>query len=158
LSIDEAGQIMDAVAHGASNDAALSAIPVPQERRKAMVKLLLATGYLREENQQYSLGVPMVTERDKTMVDDVLKLSRTIMTEWLKKNYPAMKAELAQLSPMRNGVPFSLVFSEVWHYEFGFATKSLAESGFYANPRALGNRYAGYVPLVWEPSVLMLPQ
>ncbi len=100
----------------------------------------------------------MVTERDKAMVDYVLKLSRTIMTEWLQKNYPEMKAELAQLSPMRNGVPFSLVFSEVWHYEFGFATKSLAESGFYANPRAPGNRYEGYVPLVWEPSVLKLPQ
>jgi hypothetical protein len=29
------------------------------------------------------------------------------------------------LSPIRNGIPFSLVFSEVWHYVFGFAAKSL---------------------------------
>lgn len=158
LSIDDAGQIMDAVARGANTDAALAAIPIPEERRNAMVKLLLATGYLREENQRYAVGVPMVTERDQAMVDDVLNLSRTIMKDWLRKNYPEMKAELGQLSPMRNGVPFSLVFSEVWHYEFGFAAKSLAESGFYANPRAPGNRYEGYVPLVWERSVLKLPQ
>jgi hypothetical protein len=58
---------------------------------------------------------------------------------------------------MRNGVPFSLAFSEVWHYEFGFATKSLAESGFYANPREQGNRYEGYVPLVWASSLLKGP-
>jgi hypothetical protein len=45
----------------------------------------------------------------------------------------------------------------VWHYTFGSASKSLAESGFYANPRQKGNRYEGYVPLVWETSLLALP-
>jgi hypothetical protein len=68
-----------------------------------------------------------------------------------------MKDDLSGLSPMRNGLPFSLVFSEVWHYEFGVATKSLAESGFYANPHAQGSRYEGYMPLVWAHSVLKGP-
>lgn len=79
------------------------------------------------------------------------------MTDWLRRKYPTMKDELSGLSPMPNGVPFSLAFSEVWHYEFGFATKSLSESGFYANPRAQGNRYEGYVPLVWASSLLTGP-
>jgi hypothetical protein len=86
-----------------------------------------------------------------------LQLSRDIMTQWLGQNYPLMKRDLAGLSSMRNGMPFSLAFSEVWHYEFGFATRSLAESRFYANPRAQGNRYAGYVPLVWASSILSIP-
>jgi len=47
--------------------------------------------------------------------------------------------------------------AEIWHYEFGFATKFLAESGFYANPRAAGNRYEGYLPLVWTTPVLKAP-
>lgn len=102
-------------------------------------------------------GVPVLTERDKPLVEATLKLSRAIITEWLRRNYEPMKRELAGLSPMRNGVPFSLAFSEVWHYEFAFATKSLAESGFYANPHAPGNRYEGYVPLVWASSVLKAP-
>lgn len=58
---------------------------------------------------------------------------------------------------MRSGVPFSLAFSEVWHYTFGFATRDLAEKGFYANPRAGGYRYPGHVPLVWTTPVVNAP-
>ena len=64
------------------------------------------------------------------MSDAALDLSRSIMSEWLRSNYLPMEKELSGLSPMHNGLPFSLVFSEVWHYTFGFATKSLAESHF----------------------------
>ncbi len=79
------------------------------------------------------------------------------MTDWLRENYPAMQRDMTSLSPLQNGVPFSLAFSEVWHYTFGFATKWLAETEFYANPRAKGNRYEGYMPLVWASSVLKGP-
>ena len=158
VAIDDAGQVMNAVAAGTDTDAALAAaLPIPEERRKTVVRLLVSIGYLQEAGHRYSVGVPVLTERDKLLVDATLKLSREIMTDWLHRNYSAMKDELSGLSPMRNGVPFPLAFSEVWHYEFGFATKSLAESGFYANPRAPGNRYGGYVPLVWASSLLVGP-
>jgi len=158
LAIDDAGQMINTVANGTDTDATLAkAIAIPEERRKAIMGLLLAIGYLREADHRYSLAVPVLTEDDKPLVDATLRLSREIMTAWLRRNYPSMKEELSGLTPMRNGVPFSLVFSEVWHYEFGFATKSLAESGFYANPRAQGNRYEGYVPLVWASSLLKGP-
>jgi hypothetical protein len=157
-AIDDAGQVMNAVANGAGTDAALAELPtIPEDRRKAIMRLLMAIGYVQEKDRSYSVGVPVLTQRDKPLVDATLKLSRQIMTDWLQRNYPTMKDELSGLSPMRSGVPFALAFSEVWHYEFGFATKSLAESGFYANPRAQGNRYEGYVPLVWENSVLKGP-
>jgi hypothetical protein len=158
LAIDDAGQVLSAVANGTDTDAALAAaFPIPEERRRVVVRLLVAIGYLRETDHRYSVGVPVLIERDKPLVDAALKLSREIMSDWLQRNYPAMKNDLSGLSPVRNGVPFSLAFSEVWHYEFGFAAKSLAESGFYANPRAPGNRYLGYVPLVWASSVLKGP-
>lgn len=158
LAVDDAGQVMNAVANGADTGASLAkALSIPEERQKGIVGLLLAIGYLREANHRYFVAVPVLTENDKPLVEATLKLSREIMTEWLRRNYPTMRDELASLSPMRSGVPFSLAFSEVWHYEFGFATKSLAESGFYANPRASGNRYEGYVPLVWASSTLKGP-
>lgn len=155
LAIDDAGQVMNMVANGTDTDATLAkALPLPEGRRIAILRLLTAIGYLRDTDHRYVVGVPVLTERDKPLVDATLKLSRDIMTDWLRQNYPPVKNELLELSPMRNGLPFSLVFSEVWHYEFGFAAKSLAESGFYANPRAPGNRYEGYVPLVWASSLL----
>ena len=158
LAVDDAGRVMNAVVNGQDTDASLAtALSLPEERRKAIVRLLLAIGYLRDVDHRYSAGVPVLTESEKPLVDAALKLGREIMTDWLDRNYAPMKNELSGLSPMRNGMPFSLVFSEVWHYEFGFATKSLAESGFYANPSAPGNRYEGYVPLVWASSLLKSP-
>ena len=158
VAIDDAGQVMNAVLGGTDTDSALTAaLSIPEERRKTIVNLLVSIGYLHEADHHYSVGVPVLIERDKPLVDATLKLSRQIMTDWLRGNYPIMKEELSGLSPMRNGVPFPLAFSEVWHYEFGFATKSLAEGGFYANPRAPGNRYQGYVPLVWANSLLIGP-
>jgi len=158
LAIDDAGQVMSAVADGTDTDEGLAkTLPLPEGRRRAILRLLVAIGYLREADYRYLIGVPVLRERDKPLVEATLKLSREIMTGWLQQNYPPMKDDLCGLSPMRNGLPFSLAFSEVWHYEFGFATKSLAESGFYANPRAKSNRYEGYVPLVWASSVLKTP-
>jgi hypothetical protein len=158
LAIDDAGQIMSAIADGTDTDSALAKnVFIPEDRRKAILALLTVTGYLREGNHRYFAGVPVLTERDKPMVDAALRLSREIVIKWLRDNHPSMEKELVGLSPMRNGLPFSLVFSEVWHYTFGFATKSLAESGFCANPRASGSRYEGYVPLVWASSVLRGP-
>ena len=159
LAIDDAGQVMKAVVNGTDTDEGLAkALPLPDDRRKAVLRLLSAIGYLRAVDHHYLVGVPVLTEGDKPLVDSTLKLSREIMADWLRRNYASMKGDFSGLSPMRNGLPFSLAFNEVWHYEFGFATKSLAESGFYANPRAQGNRYEGYVPLVWASSVLKAPR
>jgi len=158
LAIDDAGQVMSAVADGIDTDEGLAkTLALPEDRRKNVIALLVSIGYLRELDHHYAVGVPVITEADKLMVDAILKLSREIMTTWLRANYPAMEKELSGLSPMRNGLPFSLAFNEVWHYEFGFATKFLAEGGFYANPHAPGNRHEGYVPLIWASSVLKGP-
>jgi hypothetical protein len=158
-AIADAGQIMSAVAAGNDNDTSLSTnVSMPADRRKSMVALLTAIGYLRETDHHYSVGVPILLDRDKSMVDAALALSRRIMAEWLRANYSLMEKGLAGLSPMRNSLPFTLVFNEVWHYTFGFATKSLAETGFYANPHAPGSRYEGYVPLVWTTSLLQGPR
>jgi hypothetical protein len=158
VAVDDAGQVMRAVADGAATDEAIArAVALPAERRTAILRLLGATGYLRAGGPPYRPGVVVLTERERPLAEAALTLSREIMTEWLRQNHASIKDELAGLSPMRNGLPFELAFSEVWHYELGFAAKRLAEDGFYANPRAPGGRYPGYVPLVWENAVLKGP-
>ena len=158
LALSDAGDILDAISQGVDSNAALAKdIPISDKRRGAALTLLLATGYVSDKNHHYSISVPVLTAKDKAMVDAAQALSRSIMSAWLQENYAHMKEQLEDLSPMRSGVPFALAFSEVWHYTFGFAAKNLAESSFYANPRAAGNRYQGYVPLVWATPVLKAP-
>jgi hypothetical protein len=158
LAIDDAGRLMRAVADGADTDAALAnALALPEARRAGALGLLLATGYLRRDGSGYRPGVVVLTERERPLAAAALRLSRDIMTEWLERNYPSMAQALGGLSPRRNGLPFALVFSEVWHYELGIATRRLAEVGVYANPRARDSRYPGYVPVVWDNAVLTGP-
>ena len=158
LALSDAGDILGAVSQCFNCDATMvNKLSVSEDRRKAALNLLIATGYVSDDDHCYSVRVPLLTSKDKPMVDATLALSRTIMSMWLKENYALLKEQLSGLCLMRNGVPFSLAFSEVWHFTFGFATKELAESGFYANPRALGNRYQGYVPLVWTTTILTAP-
>ena len=102
------------------------------------------------------LAVPLLVARDRPIVDSTLALGRRILTPWLRDNYPRMQQQLAQLSALRNGLPFPLVFSEVWHYVFGIATRQLARQHFYADPRAAGSLHQGYVPLVWDRSLYAL--
>lgn len=157
-ALDDAGAIMRSVSAGVlSADALQKQLNIPRSHFDSTLHVLLVTGYLKQLGNGLTIGVPLITLQDKPAVDQILELSRRIMHDWLLANYPAMKHDFDGLSPMQNGVPFGLLFSEVWHYDFAFAAKQLAASGFFADPHAPGRRYDGYVPLVWESGLLKMP-
>jgi hypothetical protein len=153
----DAGALMAALADAPLTVPALRArVALPDARFNASLRFLQALGYIRRSGDTYDVTVPVLTPRDKPMVDSALALSRRIMTGWLATNHGAMEHDLAGLSSVRDGLPFAAPFSEVWHYVFGLAAKSLAAAGFFADPRAPGRRDLGYVPLVWATSLYRL--
>ena len=150
----DAGAIMVTLANAPRTAPALRAhVRLPPARFNASLRFLGALGYIHKNGDTYDIAVPTLTPHDKPMLDSALALSRRIMTTWLAANHAAMEHDLAGLSSVRDGLPFAAPFSEVWHYVFGLAAKSLAADGFYADPRATGRRDAGYVPLVWATSL-----
>jgi hypothetical protein len=154
IANDDAGLVLARLAVEARPKAKLrEALGLPAARFEATVSLLEALGYIRCEPDVYRLAVPVLIERDRVLVDSTLAIGRAVLTDWLERHNPELRRELAGLSPMKNGLPFELVFSEVWHYLFGFATKALAESGFVLDPRGPGRADKGYVPLVWANSL-----
>jgi hypothetical protein len=153
----DAGAVMAALAESPLTVPALRArVVLPDTRFDATLRFLEALGYIGRSGYTYDVAVPVLTPRDRPMLDSTLALSRRIMTEWLAANHGAMEHDLAGLSSVRDGLPFAAPFSEVWHYVFGFAAKSLAADGFFADPRAPGRRDTGYVPLVWATSLYHL--
>ena len=157
-AFDDGGAILDAIAGGRTSAGAVeAAVAAPKARVDAVLALLERCGYVNDDAGRLTIGVPYLRASDGRIASDAVRLSATIMTQWLRSNYGAVHAQLHDLSPARNGIPFDLVFSEVWHAIFGHASKSLAESGFYANPRAETAAYPGYEPLVWKNDVLQLP-
>ena len=153
----DAGALMAALADAPLAVPALRArVPLPGARFDASLKFLEALGYVRKAGDTYDVAIPVLTPHDKPMLDSTFALSRRIMTEWLAANHGSMEHDLAGLSSVRDGLPFAAPFSEVWHYVFGLAAKTLATDGFFADPRAPGRRDTGYVPLVWATSLYHL--
>lgn len=152
--VADAGDIIAAVAAAPRSESALRRqLPLPDARFHASLRFLEALGYIRRSGNSYEIAVPVLTTRDKPLVDSTIALSRHIMSTWLTQHHDSLEHDLAGLSSVRAGLPFASPFSEVWHYVFGFATKSLAADGFYVDPSAPGRRDAGYVPLVWATSL-----
>jgi len=64
LAVNDAGQLMNAVADGNDTDTALAKVAViPEDRRRAMLGLLTAIGYLRETNGRDSVDVPIIKRK-----------------------------------------------------------------------------------------------
>jgi hypothetical protein len=171
----DAGRIMTALAAAPLTEPVLRArVQISATRFDASLKFLESLGYIRKTGDAestrktgetestrktgdtYDVAVPVLTPRDKPMLDSTLALSRRIMTEWLAANHASMEHDLSGLSSVRDGLPFAAPFSEIWHYVFGTATKSLAADGFFADPRAPNHPDTGYVPLVWATSLYHL--
>ena len=47
-------------------------------------------------------------------------------------------------------MPFEHVYTEIGHFVFGFANRTLVEQGLFANPYGDERRYRGFLPLVWD--------
>lgn len=93
LALFDGGDLLDAITRGVDTDEGLAKeLHVPSERRDAAVKPLIATDYLSDKDHRYSIVVPVLTAKDKAMVDAAQTLSRSIMSAWLQENYPKMES------------------------------------------------------------------
>lgn len=154
-AIEDAGLVMMALAAGPrTRDEIGARVGRPAALLDATIGILVGTGYVTERSGRYAASVVVLQPDHQTLVDETLNLGREILTDWLEANYETMERDLSGLSPMRNGLPFQLVFSEVWHDVFGFTSKILAERGFYADPYA-DDAFEGFVPIIW--ALLLYP-
>jgi hypothetical protein len=112
---------------------------------EAMVKI----GWVRKEEGLYRAAIPVLTERDRAMVTGLLRIGRKALEEWFAANYSELKSALADISPVRNRVPFPMAFDQIWHYLFGIANQKLVEAGLFADPYAPDTAFQGYIPAVY---------
>ena len=123
------------------------------EETTELLVLLSELGYVKKEGERYHAIVPVFDERDKSMVQTVLRIGREVMSEWLAANYDQIKTELSSISGARAGVPYKEGFTEIWHYIFGAANRQMIEAGFLANPYDEQRPFKGFIPAVWRPSL-----
>lgn len=152
----EIGAVLFAMRSGAHDESRICAA-LPGSNRAAcgkMLSLLAAAGYVREEGDgSFALLVPVFDIQDKPAVGAAMALSRTAMTVWLKKNYLPIRRDLAGLTALQQGVPYPVLFTQVWHELFGLATRELVANGLIEDPYAPDMVWKGSIPAVWRTAV-----
>lgn len=153
-ALEDAGDIMMALSGGPrSRDELRAGTEMSAERFDATLGLLAGTGYITEQDGRYGPSVVVLGRADSALVVGSVTLGRSVTRSWLDANYAELERALTHLSPLAQGLPFDLVFSEVWHAVFGFATRQLVEVEFYIDPYGPASAFHGFVPVVWHPSL-----
>lgn len=153
-SVGRAGQMFMALRDGAKTEKELiAASELPEDDAKHWLDLLQGLGYVSEAGGSYSAQVPVLAEKDERAVRALLKLSREIMQGWLTRNFEPIKSKLGNITPLRYGVPYAQVFTQIWHYIFGTTNRILAERGLLTDPYEPHRKYKGFIPAVWHPKL-----
>lgn len=119
------------------------------KRLGLILKLLESLSYVHRQRASFGARVLVLDSTDLDMMREMLMMGQTIMASWHEQNYGHLKARLSRLTPLRHGVPFQRVYTEIWHHIFGIANRTFVEAGFFADPYAEGLRFSGYLPAIW---------
>jgi hypothetical protein len=155
--LKDAGAILRLLRQGPVTGQSVSAMAgVGQERSDALLELLQELQYVQAKDGSFSLATPYFSLADKAMTDAVRALGWQIMDDWLDNNAASVKDSLQQLNAIQFGVPYRQLFTEIWHYLFGMANRSLVESGHFADPYADERLSKGMIPFAFDAELLQL--
>jgi hypothetical protein len=84
----------------------------------------------------------------------VRELNKRVISRWLEQNYAAIRAQLTDLTAIRQGVAYEALFTQIWHEIFGLATRELVAAGEVGDPYAPANPAPGSLAMVWKPNLL----
>jgi len=147
--LDDVASVMFALSErDLSPEALADRVGIGKDKLERILALLEEADYVTRQNGDYAGRVLVLGADDQIMVRKILAAGREIMTAWHEAYYDGMKAALRDLTPLRNGVPFERVYTEVWHFVFGIANRELVKAGMFADPYAPGRRHKGFVPCI----------
>jgi DNA-binding MarR family transcriptional regulator len=151
-------QVMMALGREALNAPALAErTTVAEDKVGRILAFLEAADYVERKHGSWQAKVLVLRPEDAEAVAAMVATGREIMIDWHEANYARIRKALSDLTPIRNGVPFERVYTEIWHFVFGFANRTLVEEGLFANPYAENRRYQGFLPVVWDARLAEVP-
>lgn len=146
---EEIGRVIETIGKtGAPADQIAESAGLPRQRADKILELLAALGYTSCESEMVYLVVPYFDQDDLELLSNVACHMIGLLLQWSEDNITQLEQDLAQINPIKNGVPFREVFIQVWHYIFGLTNKGLAEAGFIHDTYAEASRHKGYLPAI----------
>ena len=130
---------------------------IDEGKLRSILSFLEAAEYVETNDGSWQAKALVLMPEDVEPVATMMALGREIMLEWHEANYAGIRQALSDLTPIRNGVPFEQVYTEIWHFVFGFANRTLVEEGLFADPYSERRRYQGFLPVVWNARLAEAP-
>ena len=149
-AMQDVASVMLALSQDLSLQALAAATGIESGKLERILALLQEADYVTRQDETYAGRVLVLGPEDDAMVRGMVAKGREIMIAWHEENYDEIKGVLSDLTPLRNGVPFERVYTEVWHFVFGIANRELVKAGFFADPYAEGRRHKGFRPFIWS--------
>jgi hypothetical protein len=151
-------RVMMELAREALSAAALADVTgIEEDKIDRILNFLQAAEYVERTDSSWQAEVLVLRPEDAEPVAAMVAVGREIMAAWHEANYARVRQALSDLTPIQNGVPFERVYTEIWHFVFGFANRTLVEEGLFANPYAESRRYQGFLPVVWDARLVNSP-
>jgi DNA-binding MarR family transcriptional regulator len=157
VSADVARVMMELGKEALSSGAICERTGIPKSKLDRILAFLEAAEYVESRGEDWQAKVLVLRSEDAEKVEAVVAKGREIMLEWHEANYDGLREGLSDLTPIRNGVPFERVYTEIWHFLFGFANRTLVEEGLFADPYGQDRRYQGFLPVVWADGLAHAP-
>lgn len=148
------GAVVMALRDGPRSAADLAQLAgLPGQEASDDLAFLQTLGYVTQSGEKFAAAIPILTARDAALVSTLRRIGRESLRAWLAENYDALRAELKDITPLRFGVPYAAVFTEIWHFVFGSANRELVRAGLFADPYG-GGTFRGFIPVVWDPDLM----
>ncbi len=149
---DAVGKVMLSLGDGPKSAGELAAAAhVDLETMTALLALLEEIDYIGVEGSNLHATIPVLNQADTKMARSILAIGREVIREWHEEHYDQLAADLSGLSPVKSGVPYNVVYTEVWHFVFGLANQKLIEAGLLSDPYSATRRHKGFIPVIWLP-------
>lgn len=133
--------------HGADDQALRQSVMLQDaEKLSNMLRLLDSLGYIRKQKGSYALQVPFFTMDDLDVLERVTRMVIPVLKQWVDTALGQYEQDIAGCCPLRNGVPFTEVFVQCWHYVFGLTNKYLAEQRVICDTYSGESLWKGYLP------------
>jgi len=153
---EQLGLLMLALARGIRElDPLAKELGTTPEHTLSLLDLFIELNYVEGDTTSgFKPVIPILPAADAPMVDEVLTLSGEILVDWLQEHIEELRDRLGNLTPLKYGLTFQEIFSQIWHYLFGLANQHMVEAGFFADPYNAERQYQGFIPAVWHPDVM----
>ncbi len=157
---DETREILHAFRESLGGDLArvlrgVAGAGLPEELRcgasvDSLVRWLTWLGYIGEDG----LAIPYFTAEDRPMLRELKETVTPQIAAWCQQHYRPMMDALAECTPLRHGVAYAEVFTQVWHHLFGWANRHLADMGVIFNTYEPQHPTPGCIAALAERSAL----